>query len=349
MATTPRAATRAVVGFATLGVLAVAACAPAVTTKPPATAPVAATAPSAPASPVLPPLTAEQAELATRLRATVTHLATDIGERNLGDSWKLATATDDLARTLEKMGYEVRRQGIPIGDDVVQNLEATSGGGKHGDESIVVGAHYDTAKGTPGADDDATGVAALIELARAFYGKKTSRVVRFALFANEEEPYFATPQMGSVVYAKDLVAHGVTVAGMLSLESLGVFATTPGSQGAPKNNAAKYPNIGDFIAIESNDASRPFSDRVAASLRKNGALPVVSVLADADRAPANSGDQWVFDELHVPAVMITDTRALRDAANHQAGDVPERLDYDRLARVVSALEVTLDELLSGEQ
>src|SRR5207247_6038449 len=98
-------------------------------------------------------------------------------------SWNYASATDDLARQLEKLGFEARRQGYAIGTDVVQNIEAKVAGGRHGDESIVVGAHYDTEHGTPGADDNASGVAGVVELARLFRDKKPNRTVRFVFFA----------------------------------------------------------------------------------------------------------------------------------------------------------------------
>jgi hypothetical protein len=295
----------------------------------------------------LPPATAREAELAARLQATVRHFATEIGERNVNASWQLASATDDIARTLEKMGYDVRRQGIAVGDDVVQNLEVASGGGRHGDETIVVGAHFDTAAGTPGADDDASGVAAALELARSFREKKTSRVVRFSFFANGEAPYFKTAQMGSLVYAKDLRAHGSTVVGMIDLVGLGVFSTAPSSQHSPKDVAAVYPPTADFVAVTGGEPSRSFVEQLAQAMHKYATLPVVSSVLSPGAPGVGSSDDWAFSELGIPAAIVTDTTSSRYAEHHLPTDVPDRLDYDRMARVVAGLEKSLDDLLVG--
>src|SRR5262249_46211046 len=154
------------------------------------------------------------------LRKTVQHLAVEIGERNAAQSWNLATATDDLALSLEKLGYEVRRQGIVAGDAVVQNLAVHVSGGEHGGQAIVVGAHFDTAEGTPGADENASGAAAVLELARAFYSAKPKRALHFALFVNSGPPYTLTDKMGSIAYAKALKAEGLDVRGMVALDGL---------------------------------------------------------------------------------------------------------------------------------
>jgi hypothetical protein len=291
--------------------------------------------------------TEEERDLAARLKATVTHLSVEVGERHMDKSWNYASATDDLARDFEKMGYEARRQGYTIGTDVVQNIEAKVGGGRHGDESVVVGAHYDTEHGTPGADDNASGVAAVIELARLFRDKKPDRTILFVLFANEEAPFAQTEKMGSLVYAKDLVAAGTRVVAMLSLESIGYFSAEPGSQHYPTQLASRYPTTGDFIAVVGNEASRGLCENLTRTLKSSATLPVVGdVLPDAV-PEASRSDHWAFWKLGLPAVMITDTAPFRNPHYHKPTDLPERLDFDRMARVVSGLAKTLEVLAKG--
>jgi hypothetical protein len=291
--------------------------------------------------------TPEERDLAVRLKATVTHLSVEVGERNMEKSWNFASATDDLARDLEKMGYEARRQGYTIGTDVVQNIEAKIGGGRHGDESVVVGAHYDTERGTPGADDNASGVAAVVELARLFRDKKPDRTIRFVFFANEEAPFAQTEQMGSLVYAKDLVAHGTRVVAMLSLESIGYFSTEPASQHYPPQLSARYPTTGDFIAVVGNEASRGLCENLTRELKSFATLPVVGdVLPDAV-PEASRSDHWAFWKLGLPAVMVTDTAPFRNPHYHKATDLPDRLDFDRMSRVVAALAKAVEVLATG--
>jgi Zn-dependent M28 family amino/carboxypeptidase len=303
-------------------------------------------APAAPedVEPALPPASPEERALSERLRTTVTHLAVDIGERNMEHSWNLASATDDLAIALEKMGYEVRRQGFTVGDDVVQNLEAAAGGGRHGDEVVVVGAHFDTAPGTPGADDDASGAAAVLELARAFHGRKTSRKILFALFVNEEPPRFQTADMGSLHYAKELVGRGAHVTAMLSLESLGAYSTKRGSQTCPKGVKRPCPERGDFVAVVGNEASRELVLRVTDSLKRNASLPVVGEALSPDVPDAAASDHWAFWQVGLPALMVTDTAPYRYPKYHAAGDLPAELDFDRMARAVLGLEKTVADL-----
>jgi Zn-dependent M28 family amino/carboxypeptidase len=259
-------------------------------------------------------------------------------------SWNFASATDDLARDFEKMGYEARRQGYTIGTDVVQNIEAKVVGRRHGDESVVVGAHFDTEHGTPGADDNASGVAAVVELARMFRDMKPDRTVLFVLFANEEAPYAQTEQMGSLVYAKDLVASGNRVVAMMSLESIGYFSTVPGSQHYPPQLASRYPTTGDFIAVVGNEASRSFCENLTRTLKGSATLPVVGDVLPDSVPEASRSDHWAFWRLGLPAVMVTDTAPFRNPHYHKATDLPEQLDFDRMARVVSALAKTITAL-----
>ena len=185
----------------------------------------------------LPALTERETRLRDELRRHVEKLAGDIGERNLFRYDALTASVEYLEEELTAAGYEVRRQPFEVVPGVgrlaneadgqartVHNLEAEIRGAREPREIIVIGAHYDSAPGTPGANDNATGSAAVLALARAFAGKTVGRTLRFVLFVNEEPPYFKTPTMGSLVYAKRCQERGEQVAAMLSLETIGYFS-----------------------------------------------------------------------------------------------------------------------------
>jgi hypothetical protein len=301
-------------------------------------------APAAPAP--LPALTEEEREMAGRLRATVQHFAVEIGERNIGQSWNLASATDDLATSLEKIGYDVQRQGIVAGDAVVQNIVVHVAGGEHGGEAVVVGAHFDTFAGTPGADDDASGVAAVMELARTFQAKKGDRAVYFAFFVNGEAPYLKTDQMGSLVYAKWLKGQRMEVHAMLDLNGLGAYSDAPPARPYPSGVAPPYPSTSNFVAIVGNEASRPLLEQVTAAMQR-GSVPVVSHVVADDHALAGESDQWAFWKLGFPALLVTDIASSRYPEHRQKTDLPDKLDYERMARVVSALKTTVAGLANG--
>jgi hypothetical protein len=295
----------------------------------------------------LSPATPEEQELATRLRSTVEHLSVEIGERNPGRSWNLASATDDLARTLEKMGYEVRRQGIVMGDDVVQNLEAKAAGGDHGGESVVVAAHFDTVNGSPGADA-VTGAAAIVELARFFQeggpeGKprRTSRTVRFVLLSNGAAPNLATDHAGSLVYGKDLVTQGATVAGAFCLAGLGAYSTVDKSEHGTPDLLPLLPDKADFIAVVGTDANHDWFDRASVGM-KSATLNVTSFVVGKDSPIVHDSDCGAFSLLGFPLVVVTDTGPLRYPHHEKPTDLPKELDFDRMARVVAGLMRTVD-------
>lgn len=314
---------------------------------PGAAAPVPAPQPSAPPAAAVAepprPLTDRERVLAARLREEVSALAGDIGERNLGRPFELASATDYLATRLEALGFEVRRTGYRAGDDVLQNLEVVVPGGKRGQEHVLVGAHFDTHAGSPGADDNASGVAATFLLAESFRQQPTARTLRFAFFASEELPSFGTAEMGSLVHAKQLVKEGVRLSAMISVESIGYFSEAPGSQRYPASLEGRYPNVGDFIGVVGNAASSDLVRYVTETFSAAASIPGLSALSD-EIAEFAASDHWAFWQIGVPAVMVTDTAPFRNPHYHQASDLPETLDYERAARVVLGLEYVVQGL-----
>lgn len=297
-----------------------------------------------PARPRLPPLTGEERALAAELKEDVRELAGEIGERNLEHEWQLASATDYITRQLERAGYEPARKGYAVGDAVVQNIEAEVPGGRRGRQIVLIGAHYDTHPGSPGADDNASGVAALLALSRRLRDHRPSRTLRFVFFANEESPHFQTERMGSLVYAKQAIADGDHIVAMMSLESLGYYSDAPGSQNYPLGLSERYPKTGDFIAVVSDEESSKLFERVYATMKRHSSIPVVGDALDANIPGVSLSDHWAFWQVDVPAVMVTDTAPFRNPAYHTGQDRPESLDYSRMARVVSALDAVLRDL-----
>lgn len=303
-----------------------------------------AAAASAPEARGLRPLTATEKDLVVELQRDVRALATQIGERNADKKWELAEATDYLAQELEAAGYTPRREGYEIDGVAVQNLEGEVRGGGLASEIVLVGAHFDSARGSPGANDNATGVAAVLALARRFRTATPVRTLRFVLFANEEPPYFQTENMGSLLYARAAAGRGDHIVAMLSLESLGFYSDVPGSQRYPKGLEGRFPSEASFIAVVGNPASKALVDLVGAGLDARSSIPTRAETLPESLPEAGWSDHWAFWQLRVPAVMVTDTAPFRDEHYHKATDTADRLDFHRMARVVAGLETVIAEL-----
>lgn len=182
---------------------------------------------------LLPALSEEQEQLRDRLATSVKYLSDTIGERNLLHTGSLEATSQYLCSNLQQMGYAVNKQSYSTGNHQVLNLEVTLIGNQDAADTVIVGAHYDSAISAPGANDNGTGVAALLELARLFKGKKFRKTIRLVFFVNEEPPYFQTNEMGSRVYAEQLRRNHTLVSAMISLETIGFYSDTPGSQKYP--------------------------------------------------------------------------------------------------------------------
>ncbi|MGH7538103.1 MAG: M20/M25/M40 family metallo-hydrolase [Gemmatimonadales bacterium] len=285
----------------------------------------------------LEPLTADQRALEARLGAHVRVLAGQIGERSAARYEAVQQAAAYLDSTFQALGYPVRAQDYAVRGRVYQNLEAEVRGVTQPEEIVVVGAHYDSAEDAPGADDNASGVAGMLELARTFAGSAPARTLRFVAFANEEPPSFPTADMGSRHYADAAAARGERVVAMLSIESIGYYDETPGSQRYPFPLNLAYPDRGDFIGFVSNLRSRPLLRRAIAAFRDHAQFPTQGAAAPWWVPGVWWSDHWAFWRKGFAAIMITDTAPYRNVFYHTAGDTPSTLDYDRMARVVDGL------------
>lgn len=283
----------------------------------------------------LPPLTAEETTLRDALRRHVKVLAEDIGERNVHRPAALSRAAEYIEEQLALVGYPLASQPYSVGTQLVRNIEAARRGADRESEILVIGAHYDSVPECPGANDNGSGIAALVEIARLFARRTFSRTVRFVAFVNEEPPFFMTDRMGSVVYARRSHARREHIFGMFSLETIGYYSSERGSQEYPGPGFLHplYPDTGNFIGFVANMRSRKLMREAARHFRNTTRFPSEGVAAPADLAGIGWSDHWSFWQEGYPAVMLTDTAPFRYPHYHQATDTPDKLDYDSLARV----------------
>jgi hypothetical protein len=293
----------------------------------------------------LPPALPEEIELAARLKQHVVAVASQ--PHNVRHYEALEAAAVYIERSLLALGYKITPQEYEVHDRVVRNLEATIevAAPERNAPSIIVGAHYDSAGDAPGANDNGSGVAAALELARLLMNAKLKRPLRFVLFVNEEPPYFQTPDMGSFRYAASLEERNEQVAAMLSLETLGFYSSTPGSQAYPAPFGAFFPDRADFIAFVGMPGSRDLVQQMVGVFRQHTAFPSIGGVAPAAIAGIDWSDHWSFAQHGFAAMMITDTAVFRYPHYHRPTDTPDKLDYERLARVTKGLERVIRELV----
>lgn len=297
-----------------------------------------------PYPPPLPPATPEHTATAERLREHVTMLATTIGGRDMDHPEQLEAAAAYIEAQWAAQGYAPTRQCFQVRGDSVCNLEVERIGTTTPSEVVLVGAHYDTAWNNPGANDNGSGVAAMLELSRFFARQRPARTLRFVAFVNEEPPYFHTEAMGSLVYARAAAQRGDDIVGMFSLETMGYYTIAPDSQHYPKIIAPLYPARGNFVAAVSNGRSRKFVKQVVRSFRSHTRFPIEFIAATDEIQGIGWSDHWSFYKQGYPAVMITDTAPNRYEHYHTAHDTPDKLDYASTSHVVLALRGVIGDL-----
>ena len=287
----------------------------------------------------LPEMTVSQETLRDELNAHVEMLAGEIGPRNTLHSLNLDKAAAYIESNLRDMGYEIERHTIQVDGTACHNLIVEITGSSHPDEIVIVGAHYDSCYQAPGADDNASAVAGVLALAKRFADTQPGRTLRFAFFTNEEPPYFQREGMGSLAYAKRCRQRQENITAMICLEMIGCFKDEKGSQKYPIPGLGLfYPTRGNFIGFVGNLASRGLLKQTIGAFRDNAAFPSEGAALPGWISGVGWSDHWSFWKSGYPAVMVTDTAMFRYDHYHQDGDTPEKLDYERMARVVEGLE-----------
>ena len=288
------------------------------------------------------PLTADERVLVENLRRHVVSVASR--EHNLAHPSELEAAARYIEVTLSGLGYGTAAQRFVVDGKEVRNIEVEVAGGAGAGEVVIVGAHYDSVLGAVGANDNGSGVAAVLELARLFRDARPMRTVRFVAFVNEEPPFYRSEQMGSRVYARRSRERRDHIVAMLSLETIGYYSDEPGSQLYPFPLRFFYPSTGNFLAFVANLGSRGLLHEALASFRRNAQFPSEGVAAPAFIPGVDWSDHWSFWQESYPALMVTDTALYRYPHYHTLQDTPDKLDYERLARVVKGLHGMLRDL-----
>lgn len=292
-------------------------------------------------------------QIEARLRKDLTRLSVDIGPRPQWDKEKLGQAVAFIKKEMEACGgeSEIAVQKFTWDNLEFENVELTiKGQSKNGrslaDEIIVVGAHYDSVEGCPGANDNGTGVVAMLELARYFANHPQERTLKFVAFANEEF-YFRSEGMGSCQYARHLKESGQLkkVKAMLSLETIGCFSEVPGSQACPPPFASFYPDKGNFVSFVSTDQARDLVCRCVESFRLSKvAMPSEGLAAPKEVPGVDWSDHLYFLRYGCPALMVTDTAPYRYPYYHKGEDTIDKLDLAGTALVVQGLKPVLSDL-----
>jgi len=294
-------------------------------------------------------LSGDESASLERLRRIVTFLSEDLGIRNYIHYQNLQEAANFIQRSFEEIGYSVESNPYEINGVTFKNIIAQMPGNKPASGILLIGAHYDSCY-NPGADDNASGIAALIELARLLKDVPLTHTLRFAAFVNEEPPFFLTDQMGSSVYVKQLQSKGEPLRAAVILEMLGFYSEKLFSQKYLPLLGPFYPNRANFITIVGNFPSRKIVKDLYQGFKAGSTFPVEKIVAPSSIPGIYYSDHWSFWKAGYPAVMITDTAYLRSPHYHSKTDLPDTIDYPRLAKVIFGFKeaiMRLDQQLSN--
>ena len=281
---------------------------------------------------------------ASRLRAHVEMLAGTIGERNVWRCEALDRAARYVSAQFSSGGYAPRAADVRRGEDSGQQYRGDAdgsracGGDRRGRRPLRHRIRL------PGANDNGTGVAAVLELAQRFSERPQPRTIRFVAFVNEEPPFFHTEHMGSVVYANAAKVRGDRVTAMLSLETMGYYSDEKGSQKYPGEIASLFPDVGNFIGFVANSASARLLLKARRAFERRTPFPLQSAAAPDDVPGVGWSDHWAFWQAGYAAMMVTDTAPFRYPWYHTAEDTPDKIDYEKLAHVVDGLEAVIESL-----
>ncbi|MEO2054050.1 MAG: M28 family peptidase [Nitrospira sp.] len=296
--------------------------------------------------------------LSGHLKKHVEHLALGIGERHFAKPEALDLTADYIHSVFTTLRYKPEYETFQIDHpplltelrtgseerhalkgalykNVVATLQGRLGG--RNEEIIVIGAHYDTVAGSPGADDNASGVAVLLEVARLLQGFRLDKTVVFVAFTNEESPFFRTSAMGSAQYVASALRQNKKIIFMVSLEMLGFYTDHPASQTYPPFLRFFYPDRGNFITIAGNLSSRTFVKKMAFLFRNNTDIPLEALALPRFVPGIDFSDQLNFWKKGIPAVMMTDTAFYRNPHYHLSTDLPQTLDYEKMAEVAKGM------------
>lgn len=249
-----------------------------------------------------------------------------------------------IIEEFKRFGYSIELNEYSLEGKKLSNIVAEKKGDVKPEEIIIIGAHYDSVLGSSGADDNASGVACLLELARILFDKPLERTIRFAAFTNEEPPFFLTNSMGSSIYAHKCRKAKENILLMICLESVGFYSNEPKSQGYPLGLGFFYPDKADFIAVVGDFRSRKFVKYIKEVFKRHSALKVETLVGVSLITGVNFSDHASFWEEGYKAAMITDTAFYRYPYYHTYEDTYEKLDYERMSGLIKGLYCLIEDL-----
>jgi Zn-dependent M28 family amino/carboxypeptidase len=288
-------------------------------------------------------LSQEDLKVSQALKQTVKYLSQDIGLRDYLNYKNLEKSAQFIKSAFKNLGFSSEVMHYSLQGKIFKNIIARKMGSNQQANTVILGAHYDSCF-NPGADDNASGVAVLLELARQLKDESLRSDVEFIAFVNEEPPFFLSEDMGSRVYARKAKKQGKTIKAAVILESVGYYRDEPYSQTYPPPLGLFYPQRGNFIAFVSNFASGKILKSLVSAFKKTTDFPVESFAGPSFIPGVSFSDHWSFWQEGFPAVMVTDTAFLRNPNYHADSDVYTTLDYQKMALVVKGLKATLIEL-----
>ncbi|MBX9720826.1 MAG: M28 family peptidase [Candidatus Obscuribacterales bacterium] len=290
------------------------------------------------------PFANDEQDIEKHLRSYENKLAVEIGQRNSVES--LQKSIQYIEDTLKSFGYEIEEQDFTVDGHNFKNISAELTGVSEPKQILLIGAHYDSVNGSPGANDNGSGVSSVLEIARQNAGKKNAKTLRFVFFTNEEPPYFSSKEMGSYFYAKQCAERNENIIGLLVMETLGYYTDQPNSQTYPASFVPGYPSTGNFVAFVGNQDSRLLVESCVGTFRAECKFPSEGVSAPNWVNGVDWSDQYWFWRNGYRALMITDTALYRYQYYHTLQDTPDKMNFPSFARVVSGLTKVVGKLVN---
>ncbi len=289
-----------------------------------------------------------------KLKSHIDKLAVEIGERNLQNEVTqkaLNDAADYVEQKFKEFRYTPTRQTFQVHNIDCHNIACEIKGSQEPEKIFIVGAHYDSAPGTPGANDNGSGTAAMLAIAEKLKGFKPKRTLRFVAFTNEEPPYFQNRgQMGSWVYAKMCREEDQNIVGVISLETMGYYTDAKNSQNYPiALLKLRYPSTGNFIGVISDTKSAQLQREIVKAFKSNSTVPCIGASLPANVPGVGWSDHWSFWQEGYPGVMITDTAPNRYPHYHQKTDTPDKINFPVFSGVVQGLIEPIRQLANKKQ
>ena len=283
------------------------------------------------------------ATLTAALEQDVRALAGKYPSRSPARPARLEGAAAWIESRLQTMGYTVAREPFEATDErgtivTLRNLYVEVPPNSPDDRWLVVGAHYDTVTGTPGADDNASGVAGVLAIASWFRGRPQAIGLRFEFYSNEEALFLHSKQVGSLQRARKAVEAGESIVGAIVLEMIGHYtgnAVSPEAIAMAEQYQVSLPETDLFLAVAGWETARTLADAIVTAWR--GPVEAVAVIGPVGDAMLARSDHWSYLQAGVPAVMLTDTAEFRNPHYHGRGDAPSTLDFERMAQAVEAI------------